>query len=90
MTGWRLYWDLRRRGVALRARDGRIQAQGAITPEERAAAQVHRAGLLDVLATVDLADRFIDAIRAGADLPPLASLTREECARRLAAWDAAS
>src|SRR5262245_44968522 len=88
MTGWRVLWDLRRRGVRLRVHDGRIQASGPLSPAERAAVVEHRDELLRLLDAEALADRFVDAIHAGADLPVLARAEREDSRRQLDEWEA--
>jgi hypothetical protein len=53
MTAWRLFHDLRRRGIRLRVRDGRIQAAGALTPAERQAIVALKDGLLDLIEGIE-------------------------------------
>jgi hypothetical protein len=49
MTAWRLYWDLRARGIRLRVLRTRIQAAGALSPVDRQAIRERRDELMDLL-----------------------------------------
>ena len=89
MTGWRLLHDLRRRGVRLRESTTAGSRPPAPSPMTIAMASAeHRDELFRLLDGEEpCADRFVDAIRAGADLPVLATADREDLRRRLAEWE---
>ena len=86
-AAWDLLLDLRARGVRLRLDGGRIHIRGELEQDDREAIRAHRDDLSRLLDAEDLAHRFVDAIRAGADLPVLATADREDIRGRLAKWD---
>lgn len=89
MTGWRLYHDLRRRGVRFQARDSRLLVEPAVLlmDADREALRTHRAEVLALVEAEEIANRYVDAIHVGADLPVLATARRAELRRLLDAWE---
>jgi hypothetical protein len=73
MTGWRLYWELRRWGVRLRSFEGRIQTADPHSADNRAAIRSHRDELVGLIEGLEE--------RAGI-LEFDASLYRKEAERR--------